>query len=117
MAGRRGESPFSPAFPSPPRSRLYGIAVHGSVTRCTAHPHSETTSGTSVERSTWPKTGSTSTTGGESAHLPHYHVFGQLKYRRLSPELYLRRPGDERYRLDNLLKRKAEDGVKIFIII
>jgi phospholipase D1/2 len=36
---------------------------------------------------------------------------------RLSPELYLRRPGDERYRLDNLLKRKAEDGVKIFIII
>jgi hypothetical protein len=36
---------------------------------------------------------------------------------RISPELYLRRPGDERYRLDNLLKRKAEDGVKIFIII
>ncbi|KAL0243438.1 hypothetical protein I308_105404 [Cryptococcus tetragattii IND107] len=35
----------------------------------------------------------------------------------ISPELYLRRPGDERYRLDNLLKRKAEDGVKIFIII
>jgi phospholipase D1/2 len=36
---------------------------------------------------------------------------------RISPELYLRRPGNERYRLDNLLKRKAEDGVKIFIII
>nr|XP_031859677.1 uncharacterized protein CI109_004952 [Kwoniella shandongensis]KAA5526749.1 hypothetical protein CI109_004952 [Kwoniella shandongensis] len=35
----------------------------------------------------------------------------------VSPELYLRRPGDERYRLDNLLKRKAEDGVKIFLII
>ena len=35
----------------------------------------------------------------------------------LSPELYLRRPGNERYRLDNLLKRKAEEGVKIFIII
>nr|XP_019012545.1 phospholipase D [Kwoniella pini CBS 10737]OCF51326.1 phospholipase D [Kwoniella pini CBS 10737] len=35
----------------------------------------------------------------------------------ISPELYLRRPGDERYRLDNLLKRKAEDGVKVFIII
>ncbi|ORY27900.1 putative phospholipase D [Naematelia encephala] len=35
----------------------------------------------------------------------------------ISPELYLRRPGDERYRLDNLLKRKAEHGVKIFIII
>lgn len=35
----------------------------------------------------------------------------------ISPELYLRRPGNERYRLDNLLKRKAEDGVKIFIII
>ncbi|WVN88729.1 uncharacterized protein L203_103942 [Cryptococcus depauperatus CBS 7841] len=35
----------------------------------------------------------------------------------ISPEIYLRRPGDERYRLDNLLKRKAESGVKIFIII
>lgn len=35
----------------------------------------------------------------------------------LSPELYLRRPGNERYRLDNILKRKAEEGVKVFIII
>jgi phospholipase D1/2 len=35
----------------------------------------------------------------------------------ISPEIYLRRPGDERYRLDNLLKRKAEEGVRIFIII
>lgn len=35
----------------------------------------------------------------------------------ISPELYLRRPGNERYRLDNLLKRKAEEGVKIYIII
>nr|XP_019045930.1 phospholipase D [Kwoniella bestiolae CBS 10118]OCF24860.1 phospholipase D [Kwoniella bestiolae CBS 10118] len=35
----------------------------------------------------------------------------------ISPELYLRRPGDERYRLDNLLKRKAQDGVKVFVII
>jgi phospholipase D1/2 len=35
----------------------------------------------------------------------------------ISPEMYLRRPGDERYRLDNLLKRKAEEGVRIFIII
>lgn len=35
----------------------------------------------------------------------------------ISPQIYLRRPGDERYRLDNLLKRKAEEGVRIFIII
>lgn len=35
----------------------------------------------------------------------------------ISPELYLRRPGNERYRLDNLLKRKAQEGVKIFLII
>lgn len=35
----------------------------------------------------------------------------------ISCEIYLRRPGDERYRLDNLLKRKAEEGVRIFIII
>lgn len=37
----------------------------------------------------------------------------------LSPELYLRRPanGNQNYRIDRLLKRKAEEGVKIFIII
>ncbi len=37
----------------------------------------------------------------------------------LSPELYLRRPaeGNQEWRLDRLLKRKAEQGVKIFIII
>ncbi|KAF8610545.1 phospholipase D [Ceratobasidium sp. AG-I] len=35
----------------------------------------------------------------------------------LSPELYLRRPGKEQYRLDRLLKRKAEEGVKIFVIL
>lgn len=37
----------------------------------------------------------------------------------LSPELYLRRPpqGNQQWRLDRLLKRKAEQGVKIFIVI
>ncbi|KAH7340733.1 hypothetical protein B0J17DRAFT_694350 [Rhizoctonia solani] len=35
----------------------------------------------------------------------------------LSPELYLRRPGKEQFRLDKLLKRKAEEGVKIFVIL
>ncbi|GAA6010322.1 hypothetical protein JCM10207_005173 [Rhodosporidiobolus poonsookiae] len=37
----------------------------------------------------------------------------------LSPELYLRRPPalHEDYRLDRLLKRKAEEGVKVFVII
>ncbi|KAF9649936.1 phospholipase D [Thelephora ganbajun] len=35
----------------------------------------------------------------------------------LSPELQLRRPGKERYRLDRLLQRKARDGVKIYIIL
>ncbi|OUM54652.1 hypothetical protein BVG19_g4069 [[Candida] boidinii] len=37
----------------------------------------------------------------------------------LSPELYLRRPanGNQNYRIDRLLKKKAEEGVKIFIII
>lgn len=35
----------------------------------------------------------------------------------LSPELYLRRPGSPKYRLDNILKRKAEEGVKIFVIV
>ena len=35
----------------------------------------------------------------------------------LSPELYLRRPPaqNEHWRLDRILKRKAEQGVKIFI--
>ena len=37
----------------------------------------------------------------------------------LSPELYLRRPPaeHEEYRVDRLLKRKAEQGVKIYIIV
>lgn len=37
----------------------------------------------------------------------------------LSPELYLRRPvsGNQEYRIDRILKKKAEQGVKIFIIV
>ncbi|KAG6903142.1 hypothetical protein C0995_004689 [Termitomyces sp. Mi166 len=35
----------------------------------------------------------------------------------LSPELHMRRPGKDRYRLDRLLERKAKDGVKIYIIL
>ncbi|KAG0127512.1 hypothetical protein HOY82DRAFT_490412 [Tuber indicum] len=37
----------------------------------------------------------------------------------LSPELYLRRPAavSQKWRLDRLLQRKAQEGVKIFIII
>ncbi|KAI7901029.1 uncharacterized protein BX663DRAFT_516053 [Cokeromyces recurvatus] len=37
----------------------------------------------------------------------------------LSPQLYLRRPpkGNEEYRLDRLLKRKAYEGVMIYIVI
>ncbi|KAF9110098.1 hypothetical protein BGX27_006778 [Mortierella sp. AM989] len=37
----------------------------------------------------------------------------------LSPELYLRRPPEknEDFRLDRLLKRKAEEGIKIYIVV
>ncbi|TFK73598.1 phospholipase D [Pluteus cervinus] len=35
----------------------------------------------------------------------------------LSPELQMRRPEKERYRLDRLLERKAQEGVKIYIIL
>ncbi|KAG0017166.1 hypothetical protein BGZ81_010865 [Podila clonocystis] len=37
----------------------------------------------------------------------------------LSPELYLRRPPEknEQFRLDRLLKRKAREGVKIYIVV
>lgn len=37
----------------------------------------------------------------------------------LSPQLYLRRPPAqyEQYRLDRILKRKAEQGVRIFVQI
>lgn len=37
----------------------------------------------------------------------------------LSPELYLRRPpeGNQKWRIDRVLKRKAEQGVKIFVIV
>lgn len=37
----------------------------------------------------------------------------------LSPELFLRRPAyyNQEWRLDQILKRKAEAGVKIFVIV
>ncbi|KAL0066150.1 Phospholipase D1 [Marasmius tenuissimus] len=35
----------------------------------------------------------------------------------LSPELYLRRPNKDRYRVDRLLERKAKEGVKIYVIV
>ncbi|KAI0693955.1 phospholipase D [Cytidiella melzeri] len=35
----------------------------------------------------------------------------------LSPELQLRRPHMEKYRLDRLLERKAKEGVKIYVIL
>ncbi|KAG5366147.1 Phospholipase D1 [Yarrowia sp. B02] len=37
----------------------------------------------------------------------------------LSPEIYLRRPpeGNQEWRLDRVLKRKADQGVKIFVIV
>lgn len=37
----------------------------------------------------------------------------------LSPELYLRRPaeGNQKWRIDRVLKRKAEQGVKIFVVV
>ncbi|CAO1614671.1 unnamed protein product [Jaminaea pallidilutea] len=35
----------------------------------------------------------------------------------LSPELYLRRPGEPKWRLDNILKKKAQEGVKVFVIL
>ncbi|EJD41463.1 phospholipase D [Auricularia subglabra TFB-10046 SS5] len=35
----------------------------------------------------------------------------------LSPDMYLRRPGREHYRLDRLLERKAKEGVKIFVVL
>ncbi|KAK2465203.1 hypothetical protein APHAL10511_002557 [Amanita phalloides] len=35
----------------------------------------------------------------------------------LSPELQMRRPDKSHYRLDHLLERKAEEGVKIYIIL
>ncbi|KAF8635992.1 hypothetical protein AX15_000154 [Amanita polypyramis BW_CC] len=35
----------------------------------------------------------------------------------LSPELLMRRPNKDHYRLDHLLKRKASEGVKIYVIL
>ncbi|KAL0576864.1 Phospholipase D1 [Marasmius crinis-equi] len=35
----------------------------------------------------------------------------------LSPELQMRRPGKDHYRVDRLLERKAKEGVKIYIIV
>ncbi|SGZ49776.1 CIC11C00000004728 [Sungouiella intermedia] len=37
----------------------------------------------------------------------------------LSPELYLRRPanGNQQFRIDRILQRKAQEGVKVFVIV
>ncbi|WFD41697.1 phospholipase D [Malassezia psittaci] len=35
----------------------------------------------------------------------------------LSPEFYIRRPGTEEWRLDRLLQRKAQEGVRIYVIL
>lgn len=37
----------------------------------------------------------------------------------LSPELYMRRPvnGNQEFRIDRILKRKAEKGIKVFIVV
>ena len=35
----------------------------------------------------------------------------------LSPELLLRRPGSQKWKLTNLLQRKAKEGVKIYVIV
>ncbi|KDR82694.1 hypothetical protein GALMADRAFT_238185 [Galerina marginata CBS 339.88] len=35
----------------------------------------------------------------------------------LSPELQMRRPNKDKYRLDSLLERKAKEGVKIYVIL
>ncbi|KAL1715411.1 hypothetical protein EV715DRAFT_256257 [Schizophyllum commune] len=35
----------------------------------------------------------------------------------ISPELQMRRPHKDRYRLDHLLQRKAREGVKIYVIV
>lgn len=40
-----------------------------------------------------------------------------LWFSRLSPELYMRRPAQAKYRLDNIMKKKAEEGVKFHIIV
>ncbi|GAB1517613.1 Phospholipase D1 [Rhizoctonia solani] len=45
------------------------------------------------------------------------NLVGLLDIDMIRLELYLRRPGKEQFRLDRLLKRKAEEGVKIFVIL
>ena len=35
----------------------------------------------------------------------------------LRVDLYMRRPRKESYRLDRLLKRKAEEGVMVYVIV
>ncbi|KZT60114.1 phospholipase D [Calocera cornea HHB12733] len=35
----------------------------------------------------------------------------------ISPELYMRRPNKEHYRLDQILRKKAREGVKIYVIV
>lgn len=51
--------------------------------------------------------------------VPHHSRDAQVKDWWLTPELYLRRPPayNPEWRLDRILKRKAEQGVKIYVIV
>ncbi|WFD33741.1 phospholipase D [Malassezia cuniculi] len=51
----------------------------------------------------------------EAISLARHHIYIHDWW--LSPEFYFRRPGQPEWRLDNLLKRKAEQGVRIYVIV
>ncbi|RUS23189.1 hypothetical protein BC937DRAFT_90893 [Endogone sp. FLAS-F59071] len=53
----------------------------------------------------------------EAIESAKYHIYIEDWW--LSPELYLRRPPSKypEYRLDTLLKRKAAEGVKVYIVV
>ena len=40
-----------------------------------------------------------------------------MKINLVAAELQMRRPGLPKYRLDNLLERKAKEGVKVYVIV
>lgn len=78
---------------------------------------SVTTFGTFLVLYCWRRRVSTFMIGG---YLP-VSIQTALLYRMstnlIIPELQMRRPGMPKYRLDNLLERKAKEGVKIYIIL
>ena len=78
---------------------------------------SVTTSGISRVQSCLRRNLSIFTTGGCLLVSPSWLFLDLSTHMASIAELQLRRPRQEKYRLDHLLERKAKEGVKVYVIL